>query len=57
MDATEKAKLEHALREVSEKIQDDLLTLLDGLPQLAQVRACQIVVDNLKKIKTQLNIQ
>ena len=32
-----------------ESIQDDLLVLLDGLPQKAQTRACQIVVDNFKK--------
>lgn len=33
------------LENVREQIQDDLLCLMDGLPEEAQVKACQIVVD------------
>lgn len=32
-----------------QSIQDDLLALLDGLPEEAQTAACQIVVDNFNK--------
>jgi hypothetical protein len=39
------------IAEASETIQNDLLTLLDGLPNEAQIRACQIVVDGLKPLK------
>lgn len=41
----------HDILEASEVIQENLLVLLDGLPNEAQKRACQIVVDGLKPLK------
>jgi hypothetical protein len=38
----------HDVKEVGEQIQEDLLCLLDGLPDEAQTKACQIVVDRMK---------
>lgn len=38
------------IKNVREQIQEDLLALLDGLPDEAQTRACQIVVDNLNPL-------
>jgi hypothetical protein len=38
------------IKEVSEQIQEDLLCLLDGLPQAVQTAACQIVVDRTKTL-------
>ena len=35
---------------VREQIQNDLLCLLDGLPQEAQTAACEIVVKNMKEL-------
>ena len=42
-------------KETSEQIQSDLLALLDGLPQDAQDRACQIVCDGLKALQIKLD--
>lgn len=40
----------HEIRETSEQIQNDLLCLLDGLPDEVQTHACQIVVDKMKTL-------
>ncbi len=45
---------EHDLSELSEVIQEDLLTLMDGLPNEAQNRACQIVVDRVNQLKEKI---
>lgn len=39
------------VKETSEQIQEDLLTLVDGLPQDTQDKACQIVVDRMKVLQ------
>ena len=49
---TEKDAITVKLNDVNscrESIQEDLMTLMDGLPNEAQERACQIVVDNFNK--------
>jgi hypothetical protein len=38
------------VKETSEQIQEDLLCLLDSLPQAVQTAACQIVVDRMKPL-------
>lgn len=41
----------HDIAEANEKIQNELLILLDGLTWTVQTAACQIVVDGLKTLK------
>ena len=48
-------QIEHELNELSECIQEDLLVLMDGLPNEAQTRACQIVVDRVNQLKLRLD--
>ena len=38
------------LLDVRQLIQDDLLCLMDGLPNEAQIAACQIVVDRMEQL-------
>lgn len=43
------------LENVREQIQNDLLCLMDGLPEKAQRDACQIVVDQMASLFTKLD--
>jgi hypothetical protein len=38
------------IKTAREQIQEDLLCLLDGMPDDLQTKACQIVVDNMNKL-------
>jgi hypothetical protein len=38
-----------SIKNCQESIQEDLLALMDGLPDEAQTHACEIVVENFKK--------
>lgn len=44
------------LANLSEAIQDDLLTLLDFLDDETKNAACQIVVDRIKEVKEKLGL-
>ena len=41
---------EAKIRECSEQIQEDLLTLLDDSPETTKDHVCQIVVDNINNL-------